>query len=132
MADLAKFEERFKSQGELLPWQKSTKPFDFDQGFVSFVHRNYLPKALDKEPRDVERWQATQWINKAKFNEERLEQVLLQWQLYLEEWERKHTPVPESEPAVESEERIEFDPNTPEAQAARERVKQDLRLRGLA
>lgn len=114
------FAKRFQNGGELLPWQVSSKPFDFDQGFVDFLHQKYLPVALSKERREIERWQAVQWLNKAKFEQERLEAAFLQWSLYQESLTGTTAPV-RSMP-IEG-----YDPATPEAIAARERARAMLR-----
>lgn len=125
MNGLERFERRFQMGGELLPWQESHKPFDFNQSFVDWIHQRYLPVALGKEVREIERWQAVQWLNKAKFDQERLEVCFLQWMEFELRLRSACTDeVTEVETPVE-------DPSSPEAVEARERARELLRQRGL-
>jgi hypothetical protein len=123
------FERRFAN--ELLPWQLSHQRNHFDQGFVDWIYRRYLPIALSKDASEIERWQAIQWINKAKFSEERREDALLQWDCYqAEQIKREDAEVSRAEKA-QAEASEDFDPNSEAAIAARARVREALRRSGL-
>ena len=129
MASPSEFERRFEN--ELMPWQLSRQRNHFDQGFVDWIWRRYLPVALSKERGEIERWQAIQWINKSKFSEERREDALLQWDCYQADQIKREEAEAEGAKKSQVEASEDFDPNSPEAQAARERTRQMLKQAGL-
>lgn len=129
MTSIPEFERRFTNQ--LLPWQLSRQPFHFHQEFVTWIHRRYLPIALSKDAKEIERWQAMQWLNKARFGEERYEDALLQWQVFQAERIKEQDA---EQQRIERQAELnspDFDPNTPEAIAARNSVREMLRNQGL-
>lgn len=123
------FERRFTA--ELMPWQLSHARHHFDQGFVDWIWRRYLPVVLSKDAAEIERWQAIQWLNKAKFGEERLDDALLQWDCYQASLFKQEDAEAARAQRHEAKDSAEFDPNSPEAQAARERTRQMLKEKGL-
>lgn len=129
MTSIPEFERRFTN--ELLPWQVSRKPFDFNQEFVSWIHRRYLPIALSKDAKEIERWQAMQWLNKARFGEERYEDALLQWHVFQAEAFKAEEADQQAQARRAELNSPDFDPNTPEAIAVRERVREMLKKQGL-
>ena len=129
MASIPEFERRFTN--DLLPWQVSRGSFDFNQEFVSWIHRRYLPIALSKDSKEIERWQAMQWLNKARFGEERYEDALLQWHVFQAETLKAEDAEQERQARQAELNSPDFDPNTPEAIAARNSVREMLRKKGL-
>jgi hypothetical protein len=123
------FERRF-SQARF-PWQASSRAFDFNQGFVDWIARHYLPTVLNKETAEIERWQAIQWINKAKYSEEREEDCMLQWFAYNAYLEKRTADAQAVSDSREEQNNADYDPNSPEALSARERMREMLKGMGM-
>lgn len=65
-------------KGRLFPWQCSGLPQDFDVRFLSFV-QNYLETTPNFRERVPKLDDASNWLAKAKFSVERLEQAIALW-----------------------------------------------------
>lgn len=86
------FEARMRG-GNLEPWELSSKRFDYEPGFVQFLVKVYLPEVPSYQKQIVTIDKAQAWLNGAKYNEQRKDLALLQWERYQKSLQVQDEPV---------------------------------------
>ncbi|MEM8604138.1 MAG: hypothetical protein AAGF24_09930 [Cyanobacteria bacterium P01_H01_bin.121] len=119
--------ERFEAlaNGELLPWQKSNKPNDYNADFVTHIWtwlKSMKPSA------SVPRADAIAYLNRGLFDQERQLTIQARW----DEYQESLTAFKEAEQAKAQTVLQQPDPHSPESTAARRKAREFLQKRGLA